>query len=199
MIIVGLTGSIAMGKSVTARLFAELGVPVCDADAVVHALYERGGAAVEPIAALFPNAVEDGRIDRTKLLADLAADPDGFPKLEAVVHPLVREEQERFLERCRKNGARIAVLDIPLLFETGRDRDVDKVVVVSAPGDIQRARALARPGMTEERFEALLARQVPDAEKRARADFVVDSSRGIEDALQQVRAIVAELAPDSDP
>jgi dephospho-CoA kinase len=199
MIIVGLTGSIAMGKSVTARLFAELGVPVCDADAVVHALYERGGTAVKPIAALFPNAVEDGRIDRTKLLADLAADPDGFPKLEAVVHPLVREEQERFLERCRKKGARIAVLDIPLLFETGRDRDVDKVVVVSAPGDIQRARALARPGMTEERFAALLARQVPDAEKRARADFVVDSSRGIDDALQQVRAIVAELARDSDP
>src|SRR3954452_8500880 len=115
MIIVGLTGSIAMGKSVTARLFAELGVPVCDADAVVHALYERGGAAVEPIAALFPNAVEDGRVDRTKLLADLAADPDGFPKLEAVVHPLVREEQERFLERSRRNGASIAVLDIPLL------------------------------------------------------------------------------------
>ncbi|MFL5259006.1 MAG: dephospho-CoA kinase, partial [Hyphomicrobiales bacterium] len=121
------------------------------------------------------------------------------PRLEAVVHPLVRKEQERFLERCRKSGARIAVLDIPLLFETGRDCDVDKVVVVSAPGDIQRARALARRGMTEERFEALLARQVPDAEKRARADFVVDSSRGIEDALRQVRAIVAELAPDSDP
>jgi dephospho-CoA kinase len=198
MIVVGLTGSIAMGKSTTAQLFAALGVPVCDADTVVHTLYDQGGAAVAPVGALFPDALEDGRIDRTKLLAHLTADPDGFPKLEAIVHPLVRKEEDRFLKRCRESGAKVAVLDIPLLFEAGRDRDVDKIVVVSAPADIQRARALARPGMTEERFQALLARQVPDAEKRARADFVVDSSRGLEGALEQVRAIVAELAADSD-
>jgi dephospho-CoA kinase len=194
MIVVGLTGSIGMGKSETARMFAEEGVPVSDSDEIVHRLYDREGAAVQAIAAVFPGVVSSGRVDRRKLADHLAGKPQDFAKLEAIVHPLVRAEQERFVGEARRNKAKLAVLDIPLLFETGRDRDVDRIVVVSAPANIQRQRVLARPGMTEEKLAAILARQLPDAEKRARADFIVDSSRGLPDARRQVRHIIDALS-----
>jgi dephospho-CoA kinase len=194
MIVVGLTGSIGMGKSETARMFADEGVPVSESDTIVHRLYEKGGAAVAPVAAAFPDVVDDGRIDRQKLTRHLAGNAPDFARLEAIVHPLVRAEQEHFLIEARRRKDRLAVLDIPLLFETGRDREVDKVVVVSAPADVQRRRVLARPGMTEEKFASILARQLPDAEKRARADFVVDSSSGFDHARRQVRDIIDALS-----
>jgi dephospho-CoA kinase len=197
MIVVGLTGSMAMGKTETAKMFARLGIPVFDSDAIVHTLYERGGAAVEPVGAAFPETVVDGRIDRSRLAAAFAADPKRFQRLEAIVHPLVRIAQQQFLDRCRREGARLAVLDIPLLFETGQDRNVDRTVVVSAPLDVQKARALERPGMTEDKLATILARQMPAEEKRARADFVVDSSKGFDHAFDQVRDIVAALTTDS--
>jgi dephospho-CoA kinase len=193
VIVIGLTGSIAMGKSETARMFAQLSIPVCESDALVHALYASGGAAVGPVSQAFPNAMVNGAIDRERLSELLLGKPENFAKLEAIVHPLVRRAQDAFLAKCSADGAPLAVLDIPLLFETGRDRDVDKIVVVSAPADIQRARALARPGMTEEKLATILARQLPDAEKRRRADFVVDSSQGIDHALRQVEHIVFAL------
>jgi dephospho-CoA kinase len=194
MIVVGLTGSIGMGKSETARMFADEGVPVSESDAIVHRLYEKGGAAVAPVAAAFPDVVDDGRIDRQKLTRHLAGNNRDFARLEAIVHPLVRAEQEHFLIDARHRKVRLAVLDIPLLFETGRDRDVDIVVVVSAPADVQRRRVLARPAMTEEKFASILARQLPDAEKRARADFIVDSSSGFDHARRQVRDIIDALS-----
>lgn len=196
MIVIGLTGSIGMGKTATARMFAEEDVPVADSDKVVHQLYEKGGAAVAPITTAFPDVVTDGAIDRQKLARHLAGNPDDFKRIEAIVHPLVRAEQEKFLNDARRRQAPLAVLDIPLLFETGRDRDVDKIVVVSAPAAVQRARVLARPGMTEEKFASILARQLPDAEKRARADYIVDSGRGFDHARAQVRRIIAELKPE---
>lgn len=192
MRIIGLTGSIGMGKSVTARLFAEAGVPVHDADAAVHRLYE--GAAVAPIAAAFPDAVVDGKVDRTRLGPLVMNDAAALARLEAIVHPLVRREEEAFLARAAADGVAVAVLDIPLLFETGADRRVDFVVVVSAPAAVQRARVLRRPGMTEEKFAAILAKQLPDAEKRRRADFIVDSSGGFDSARTQVRAILRAVA-----
>ena len=194
MIVIGLTGSIGMGKSETARMFAEQGVPVCESDAIVHRLYEKGGAAVAPVAAAFPDVRDDGGIDREKLSRHLAANAEGFARLEAIVHPLVRAEQENFLKDARKRNVRLAVLDIPLLFETGRDRDVDRIVVVSAPAEVQRRRVLARPGMDEAKFAAILARQLPDAEKRARADFIVDSDHGFDHARRQVRDIIDALS-----
>jgi dephospho-CoA kinase len=194
MIVVGLTGSIGMGKSETARMFADEGVPVSESDAIVHRLYEKGGAAVAPVAAAFPDVVDDGRIDRQKLTRHLAGNNRDFARLEAIVHPLVRAEQEHFLIEARRRKVRLAVLDIPLLFETGRDVDVDIVVVVSAPADVQRRRVLARPAMTEEKFASILARQLPDAEKRARADFIVDSSSGFDHARRQVRDIIDALS-----
>jgi dephospho-CoA kinase len=197
MIVIGLTGSIATGKSETARMFAELGVPVCEADAIVHALYAKGGAAVEPVARAFPGTAVDGAIDREKLSQALLGKPEKFARLEEIVHPLVRRAQEEFLARCRADKEPLAVLDIPLLFETGREKTVDKIVVVSAPAELQRARALARPGMTEEKLANLLARQMPDEEKRRRADFVVDSTHGIEHALRQVEHIVPALMKES--
>ena len=196
MIVIGLTGSIGMGKTATAAMFAEAGVPVADSDKLVHQLYKKGGAAVAPIAAAFPDVVTEGAIDRQKLARHLTGHPGDFKKIEAIVHPLVRAEQEKFLNEARRRKARLAVLDIPLLFETGRDRDVDKIVVVSAPAAVQRERVLARPGMTEEKFASILARQLPDAEKRARADFIVDSSHGFDHARAQVRHIIAELKPE---
>jgi dephospho-CoA kinase len=198
MIVVGLTGSIGMGKTATGKLFSKLGVPVCDADSIVHALYGKGGAAVEPIRAVFPDVVAEGRVDRVKLGESLADEPEGFERLESIVHPLVRQAQQDFLDRSRKKGVTLAVLDIPLLFETGRDRDVDRIVVVSAPPEIQKERVMKRPGMTAEIFNALLARQLPDEEKRALADFVVDTSKTREHAFAQVRDIVAALMADSD-
>jgi len=194
MIVIGLTGSIGMGKSDTARMFAEQGVPVCESDAIVHRLYEKGGAAVAPVAAAFPDVRDDGGIDREKLSRHLAANAEDFARLEAIVHPLVRAEQENFLKEARKRNVRLALLDIPLLFETGRDRDVDRIVVVSAPAEVQRRRVLARPGMDEAKFAAILARQLPDAEKRARADFIVDSAHGFDHARRQVRDIIAALS-----
>ena len=191
MFIIGLTGSIAMGKSTTARLFAEAGVPVHDADAAVHRLYE--GEAVAAIEAAFPGATRNGKVDRAALGERVLGNPPALKRLEAIVHPLVRESEQRFLKKARADGAKIVVLDIPLLFETGGDKRVDAVVVVSAPADVQRQRALER-GVGAERLEALLARQVPDAEKRARADFVVDSSQGIEHARGQVNSILAAVA-----
>jgi dephospho-CoA kinase len=197
MKVVGLTGSIAMGKSETAKMFAALGVPVFDSDAVVHKLYAKGGTAVPPVGRAFPDAIKDGAIDRAALSAMLARDETLLPRLEAIVHPLVRAEQQRFLAECRKEGHKLAVLDIPLLFETGRETDVDAVVVVSAPAEIQRARALARPGMTQAKLDAILARQMPDAEKRRRADFIVDSGQGLDHAFAQVRRIVQSFGEDA--
>jgi dephospho-CoA kinase len=187
MFVLGLTGSIGMGKSTTAKLFAEAGVPVHDADATVHALYE--GEAAPLIEAAFPGTTADGKVDRTKLSVKVVHDPAAMKKLEALVHPLVRQREEAFLRAAEAKGATVAVLDIPLLFETGGDKRVDAVVVVSAPADVQRARILMRPGMTEEKYEALLARQMPDADKRARADFIVDTSQG----LDPVRLRIGEI------
>ncbi len=192
MFILGLTGSIGMGKSTTANFFREAGVPVHDSDAVVHRLYE--GEAVGPVEAAFPGVTVDGKIDRGKLSQQLVGNPDAIRKLEAIVHPLVRAVSERFLQEQKAKGARSVVLDIPLLFETGGETRVDAVVVVSAPADVQRERVLKRPGMTAERLDALLARQMSDAEKRARAHFVVDSARSFDSARAQVHGILRAVA-----
>jgi dephospho-CoA kinase len=192
MFILGLTGSIGMGKSTTARFFAEAGVPVHDSDAVVHRLYE--GEAAAPVEAAFPGVAVDGKIDRTKLAVQLIGKPDAIKRLEAIVHPLVRAATQRFVQERAARGARVILLDIPLLFETGGERNVDAVVVVSSPPDVQRARVLARPGMTAEKLDALLQRQMPDAEKRARAHFVVDTSRSFDSARAQVHGILRAIA-----
>jgi dephospho-CoA kinase len=192
MVILGLTGSIGMGKSATASLFADEGVPVHDADAAVHRLYE--GEAVAAIEAAFPGTTADGKVDRTRLGARVLGDDAARKRLERIVHPLVRAEEARFLAAARDAGAPVVVLDIPLLYETGGEQRVDAVVVVSAPEDVQRGRVLARPGMTPQRFAAILAAQTPDAEKRRRADFVVDTSRGFDAARAQVRDILAHVA-----
>jgi dephospho-CoA kinase len=194
MIVLGLTGSIGMGKSATARMFAEAGVPVHDSDETVHRLY--AGTAAALVEAAFPGATQSGVVDRVKLAAKVLGDPAALKKLEAIIHPLVRADADAFLAGHRAAGAPLAVLDIPLLFETGGRKRVDKVVVVTAPADIQRARVLARPGMSEAKFEAILAKQVPDAEKRRQADFVIDTGQGFEAARKAVEAIVAELAGD---
>ena len=194
MIIVGLTGSIGMGKSTVAQMFAEQGAPVFDSDAAVHALYARGGAAVAQVEAAFPGVVVDGAIDRAALSARVVGDADAIARLEHIVHPLVRQAQLEFLQHCRDHGCAWAVLDIPLLFEGGSERLVDKTIVVSAPAVVQRARVLARPGMTEAKFEAILARQIPDAEKRSRADFVIDTSASLDVTRAQVRAVLDALS-----
>jgi dephospho-CoA kinase len=192
MFILGLTGSIGMGKSTTANFFREAGVPVHDSDAVVHKLYE--GDAVAPVEAAFPGVTVDGRIDRAKLGEKLVGNPEAIKRLEGIVHPLVRAVSERFVAEQRARGARMIALDIPLLFETGGEKRVDAVVVVSAPAEVQRARVLSRPGMTAEKLDALLKRQMSDAEKRARAHFIVDSSRSFDSARAQVHAIVRAVA-----
>jgi len=192
MVILGLTGSIGMGKSTTAKLFAEEGVPVHDADAAVHALYE--GEAVPLVEMAFPGTTVGGKVDRTLLAKAVVGQPDAMKRLEAIVHPLVAKSRDRFLEKARKDGAPVVVLDIPLLFETGGEKLVDAVVVVSAAPEVQRQRVLERPGMTAEKFEALLGKQMPDAEKRRRADYIVDSGHGIETARAQVREILAKVA-----
>jgi dephospho-CoA kinase len=192
MFILGLTGSIGMGKTTTARLFAEEGVPVHDADAAVHKLYE--GEAVPLIEAAFPGTTEAGRVDREKLGQRVVGDAAAMKRLEAIVHPLVRQAEERFLAEAKARDAKVVVLDIPLLFETGGDTRVDATVVVTAPADVQRARVLERPGMSAEKLDALLAKQMPDAEKRRRADFIVDSGQGIEHARAQVRQILTRIA-----
>jgi len=194
MIVLGLTGSVGMGKSATAQMFADEGVPVFDADAAVHKLYE--GDAVPLIAAAFPGTVVDGRVDRERLSQAVVGKREAFARLEAIVHPLVRAARERFLAAAREKGAAVAVLDIPLLFETGGEREVDKIVVVSAPAPVQKERVLARTGMTEAKFGAIVGKQMPDSEKRQRADFVVDTSRGFDAAREEVRAILRALARD---
>lgn len=191
MIVLGLTGSIGMGKSTTAKMFVEAGVPVHDSDEAVHRLY--AGEAAPLIEAAFPGTVKDDVVDRTELSRHVLGDAAALKKLEGIVHPLVRADASAFLERSRAAGSAIAVLDIPLLFETAGRARVDKVVVVTAPADIQRERVLARPGMTEAKFEAILAKQVPDAEKRKLADYIVDTGQGLEPARAAVRAIIADL------
>jgi dephospho-CoA kinase len=193
MIILGLTGSIGMGKSTTARMFVEVGVPVYDSDAAVHALYASGGAAVAPVAAAFPGVVVDGAIDRARLSAAVMGNSEALAVLESIVHPLVGAHRIGFFEDAQAQGADIVVLDIPLLYETGAEKKVDKVVVVSASAEVQRERVLARSGMDAAKFEAILARQTPDAEKRARADFVIDTGRGLDAARDQVRDVLTRL------
>jgi dephospho-CoA kinase len=193
VIVAGLTGSIAMGKSETAKMFAARDIPVFDSDQAVHELYAKGGEAVGPLSAIAPAAIVDGAVDRQRLAGLLREDPPLLKKIEAVVHPLVKSRQMMFLEQARADGVPLVVLDIPLLFETGRDKDVDKILVVSAPPAIQRERALRRPGMTVEKLEFILARQTPDDEKRARADYVIDTSYDLETTARQVERIIAEL------
>lgn len=197
MILLGLTGSIGMGKSTTTAMFADLGAVVWNADDAVHRLYAPGGAAVGPVGEAFPGVVVDGAVDRTRLAEALGKDDTAFRHLEAIVHPLVAQGRAADLEAARTAGVKLAVLDIPLLFETGGDRAVDAVVVVTADPAIQAERVLARPGMTRVRFDAILARQMPDAEKRARADFVIDTGRGLEAARAEVEAIVAAVLDPS--
>ncbi len=190
--VLGLTGSIGMGKSSTGRMFRELGVPVHDADAAVHALYR--GRAAAAIEAAFPGTVRDGCVDRAALAAAVLGNADALRRLEQIVHPLVREEEGAFLDKAATHRALLAVLDVPLLLETGGNRRCDAVLVVTAPGEVQRARVLSRPEMTAEKFEALLVRQMPDREKRRHAHFVVDTSRGFDAARAAVRDIVRSLA-----
>lgn len=191
MIIIGLTGSIGMGKSTTAKFFAEEGVPVNDSDAVVHDLYRSD--AVEPVGEAFPYAIRDGVVDRQALARQLAANADGFKRLEAIVHPLVRQRESQFLDRESQKGAEMVLLDIPLLFETERHNAVDAIVVVTCDPQIQRERVLARPDMTEEKFELILARQMPDQEKRQKADFLIDTGHGLDTARARVRQIIKSL------
>lgn len=193
MIILGLTGSIGMGKSTVARMFEDEGAPSFNSDGAVHALYAPGGAAVGPVEAIFPGVTRDGGIDRELLSARVVGNEPAIKQLEQIVHPLVRQMQAEFLQSNRDAGTKVVVLDIPLLFEGAGAKLVDKVAVVSAPADVQRARVLARPGMTEAKFEAILARQVPDAEKRARADFVIDTGGSLEATRSQVRAVLDAL------
>jgi dephospho-CoA kinase len=187
-----LTGSLGMGKSRTASFFAEAGVPVHDSDAAVHALYE--GEAVPLIEHAFPGATSDGKVDRAKLAAMVLGNDQAIARLEAIVHPLVGKVRDKFLADAQAGGALVVVLDVPLLYETGGERSCDAVVVVSAPAQVQRQRAFERPGMTEEKFAALLAKQMPDAEKRRRADFIVDSSQSFDHARAQVRDILQAVA-----
>ncbi|MDP3658993.1 dephospho-CoA kinase [Phenylobacterium sp.] len=193
MRVIGLTGSIGMGKSATLGMFADAGLPVYDADAQVHALYARGGEAVALVEAAFPGVTKDGAVDRQALGPRVLSDPAALAMLEAIVHPLMVDRRKTFLREAEEGGADLVVLDIPLLFETGGEKAVDSVVVVSAPADVQRRRVLARPGMTAEKFEAILAKQLPDAEKRARADFVVDTSQGLDAARARVGEIISTL------
>ncbi|TPL77636.1 dephospho-CoA kinase [Mesorhizobium sp. B2-3-15] len=191
MIVLGLTGSIGMGKSTTARMFAEAGVPVHDSDETVHRLY--AGKAAPLVEAAFPGTTVHGSVDRAKLGARVLGDAAALKKLEAIIHPLVRADSDAFLARHRAAGESLVVLDIPLLFETGGRGRVDKVVVVTAPAEVQRQRVLARPGMSEEKLASILARQVPDAEKRRLADFVIDTGEGLDAARAAVASIIAEI------
>ena len=187
----GLTGSIGMGKSTTAQMFRDLEVPVYDSDATVHALYS--GRAVAPIEAEFPGTTKDGKVDRVELSKHVVGKEAAMKKLESIVHPLVREEELKFRQQVIDAKAPLAILDIPLLFETGGEKRVDGIIVVTAPAEVQRERVLAREGMTVEKFEAIVQRQVPDADKRAKADYVVDTSKGMDWARQEVAKIVQDV------
>jgi dephospho-CoA kinase len=190
MIILGLTGSIGMGKSTTAKLFAEAGVPVYDADATVHMLYE--GDAVPVIEAAFPGTTAEGKVDRARLSARVVHDPAAIKQLEQIVHPMLGASRQKFLHEAEQSGAPVAIVDVPLLFETGGEKRVDAVVVVTTTPEIQRQRVLARDNMTGEMLDAILARQLPDAEKRKRADFVVDTSHGLDPVRARIRDILSE-------
>jgi dephospho-CoA kinase len=192
MIVLGLTGSIGMGKSTTAALFAEAGVPVYDADAAVHRLYE--GEAVPAIEAAFPGTTADGKVDRVRLSARVVHDAAAMKQLEEIVHPMLGASRQKFLHDAEQSGAPVALIDIPLLFETGGEKRVDAVVVVTTTPELQRERILARPNMTEEKLQAILARQLPDAEKRKRAHFVVDTSHGLDPVRARIRDILTEAA-----
>src|SRR5271166_5374973 len=192
MIVLGLTGSIGMGKSTTAKLFAEAGVPVYDADATVHRLYE--GEAVPAIEAAFPGTTADGKVDRNKLSALVLHDPAAMKRLEKIVHPMLGASRQQFLDDAERAGAPVAVVDVPLLFETGGEKRVDAVVVVTTTAEIQRERILSRASMTGEKLDAILARQLPDAEKRKRAHFVVDTSHGLDPVRARIRDILVEAA-----
>ncbi len=191
MVIIGLTGSIGMGKTTTAGMFRDEGIPVNDSDAVVHDLYKTD--AVEPVGRAFPGSIRDGVIDRAELARQLSLDPDGFSRLEAIVHPLVRKREKQFLEIQNAAGTDLVLLDIPLLFETGAEKRVDVIVVATCDPQIQRQRVLARPGMTEEKFNLILNRQLPDQQKRERADFLVDTGGGLMQAKRRVQEIIALL------
>jgi dephospho-CoA kinase len=190
MIILGLTGSIGMGKSTTAKLFAEAGVPVYDADATVHMIYE--GEAAPAIEAAFPGTTSGGKVDRAKLSAQVVHDADAIRRLEQIVHPMLRAYHQRFLDEAEQSGAPVAVVDVPLLYETGGEKRVDAVVVVTTSPEAQRERILARDNMTGEKLDAILARQLPDAEKRKRADFIVDTSHGLDPVRARIRDILLE-------
>ena len=192
MIILGLTGSIGMGKSTTAKLFEEAGVPVYDADAAVHKIYE--GEAVPAIEAAFPGTTADGKVDRNKLSAKVVHDPAAMKRLEQIVHPMLGASRQKFLHEAEQSGAPVAVVDVPLLFETGGEKRVDAVVVVTTTPEIQRRRILERDNMTGEKLDAILARQLPDAEKRKRADFVVDTSHGLDHVRTRIRDILDQVA-----
>ena len=191
MIVLGLTGSVGMGKSTTAKMFADEGVPVFDADAAVHELYS--GEAVPVIEREFPGTTQNGTVDREKLSAQVIGKPEAFARLEKLIHPLVGKSRAKFMENAEKAGAKAVILDIPLLFETGDPSKFHAVMVVSAPADVQRERVLSRPGMTAEKFEAILKRQTADSEKRARADFVIDTGNGLDEARRQVREVLTEV------
>jgi dephospho-CoA kinase len=193
MLLLGLTGSIGMGKSTVGGMFRELGIPVYDADAEIHKLYARGGAGVEPIRAAFPDAVVDDQVDRQRLSKLVVGNDAEIERLEKVIHPLLSEGRAAFFEKAEKEGHKIVVLDIPLIFETGGESRVHKIVVVSAPAEVQRKRVLARSAMTAEKFEAILARQVPDEIKREKADFVIDTNCSIEDTFAQVKKLLEQL------
>jgi dephospho-CoA kinase len=192
MRVLGLTGSIGMGKSTTAKLFAEAGVPVYDADATVHKIYE--GEAAPAIEAAFPGTTVDGKVDRERLSSKVVHNPAAMKQLEQIVHPMLRAYHQAFLDSAERSGAPVAVIDVPLLFETGGEKRVDAVVVVSTSPEVQRERILARDNMTSEKLDAILARQLPDAEKRKRADFVVDTSHGLEPVRERIKEILAEAA-----
>lgn len=191
MKVLGLTGSVGMGKSTTAQMFADEGVPMFDADAAVHALY--AGEAAPLIEREFPGTTQNGKVDREKLSAQVVGRPEALSRLEKLVHPLVGKMRTQFMAEAEKSGAKAVLLDIPLLFETGDPAKFHAVIVVSAPADVQRMRVLARPGMTAEKFEAILQRQLPDPEKRARADFVINTGEGLESARKQVKQVLAEV------
>ncbi len=193
MILVALTGSIGMGKSTVAAMFVEEGAVSWNADDAVHRLYAKGGAAVGPVGAAFPAAIVDGAVDRARLAEAVLSDPDSRRRLEAIVHPLVGADRAAFLDKARRENTELVILDIPLLYESGGEAFVDAVIVVSAPAEIQRARVLARDGMTAEKFEAILAAQLPDAEKRARADYVIDTGVSIEETRAEVAAVAEKI------
>lgn len=190
---IGLTGSIGMGKTTVAKMFAARGIPVFDADAAVHRLYAAGGAAVEPVGAAFPGTVKDGAVDRAALSAAVVGKPADIKKLEAIVHPLVGKLREDFLRTAEAGGADMAVLEIQMLLEGSSAKQFDAIVVVSAPEALQRARALARPGMTEDKLAGILSNQMPDAEKRARADYVIDTGTSLAETEAQVAALIETL------